>query len=77
MARLGNKKYRCGECGADQFRHWIETTRAARLRCLACGSARMDLVAAGAKKERAERNAARVLGVFSARRSKPRRGKIT
>ena len=51
--RRGKKKYRCGECKFESYHHWIELNRAARLRCPACGSARMELVTKEAKDDQA------------------------
>ena len=60
--KRGSRKYRCDECKAESFHHWIELNRAARLRCPSCGSARMDLVAAEAKADRASLQRVRVSG---------------
>lgn len=62
MARRGTKKYKCGECGVESWHHWIERNRAARLRCTACGSARMELVSEAAKEETATASTVRVKG---------------
>ena len=62
MSRRGTRKYRCGECSAESFHHWIERNRAARLRCPACGSARMDLVTAEARDDAASLQRVRVAG---------------
>lgn len=58
----GRKKYRCDECDVESFHHWVELNRAARLRCPACGSARMELVTKAAKDEAAAAQAVRVEG---------------
>ena len=58
----GTKKYRCEECQAESFHHWIELNRAARLRCPACGSARMEMVAREAKEDAASLQQVRVEG---------------
>lgn len=60
--KKGNRLYRCDECKAESFHHWIELNRAARLRCPACGSARMDLVSEKAKEDAADLQAVRVVG---------------
>lgn len=60
--RRGQKKYRCGGCNTESFHHWIELNRAARLRCPACGSARMELVTPEARREAADAQAVRVEG---------------
>lgn len=60
--KRGQKKYRCDECKAESFHHWIERNRAARLRCPACGSARMDLVSREARAEAVAAQQVRVLG---------------
>ena len=64
--RRGQKKYKCGECGAESFHHWIELNRAARLRCPGCGSARMELVTQEARKEAAAAMDNQVFGLRSA-----------
>lgn len=53
MAKRGTRKYRCGECGEAQFKHWVERNRAKRLTCIACGSARMELTSDEAKRDAA------------------------
>lgn len=45
----GKKLYRCDECKVARFVHWTETAQAARLRCRACGSARMEISVMGAE----------------------------
>lgn len=54
--RLGStkdkRKYQCQECQACQYVHWTELNRAARLRCTACGSVRMEPHSRGAKEDR-------------------------
>lgn len=48
MARTNGKRlYRCAECGRGTFFSRREENRAARLRCSACGSARLEISAAG------------------------------
>ena len=51
MAKPGQRKYQCGECKATQYEHWTARVRAARIRCTACGSARMDLTNEAAKRD--------------------------
>ena len=58
----GQRKYRCGECKAESFHHWIERNRAARMRCPGCGSARLELVTKEAKEEAADLQRVRVEG---------------
>lgn len=62
MSMLGRRKYRCDECKVESFHHWIERNRAARIRCPACGSARLELCSDEAKDELADRNLTRVNG---------------
>ena len=63
MANMkGRRKYRCDECRNESFHHWVEINRAARLRCPACGSARMDMTNDEAKKDAASLQAVRVAG---------------
>lgn len=54
----GKKLYTCGECGKKQFIHWKETIRAGRLRCIGCGSARMEVSQMGAESNAEVRAAA-------------------
>ena len=61
MAR-GKRKYLCDDCKVESMHHWIELNRAARMRCPACGSSRLELVTAEAKDEAANRQAVRVTG---------------
>lgn len=44
----GKRLYRCDECRTARFVHWTEANRAGRLRCMACGSARMTISGDGA-----------------------------
>lgn len=62
MAKRGIRKYVCDECKAESFHHWIERNRAARMRCPACGSARLELVTKEGKDEAAQAQRNRVLG---------------
>lgn len=52
MTRKGKRKYRCGDCGNEQYIHWIELNRASRPRCTGCGSHNLDLITKEAKEER-------------------------
>lgn len=56
MARKGSlkgkRKYRCCDCGADQFLHWTALIRRFRPRCVRCGSYGLDPVTQEAKEER-------------------------
>lgn len=63
MAR-GTKKYRCEDCGAESWHHWIERNRAARMRCTGCGSSRLEMVT---KKAKDEAVAAQTVGVVGHR----------
>jgi len=44
----GKRLYRCDECKTARFVHWTEASRAGRLKCMACGSARMLISSDGA-----------------------------
>ena len=46
----GKRRYSCDECGAMTFFTKREEDRAARLRCNGCGSARLMVSQAGAKR---------------------------
>jgi DNA-directed RNA polymerase subunit RPC12/RpoP len=49
--RSGKWKFRCGECGTENYFDSVELRgRASRPRCTACGSYRLDRVADRAKK---------------------------
>lgn len=48
-ATLGKKRFKCGECQAVFFASRKEMSRAARLKCPGCGSARVEISEAGAK----------------------------
>lgn len=43
-------KYRCGECGTEQWVSLYQFARASRPRCSSCGSLALDLVSDEAKK---------------------------
>jgi len=42
MARRGEIKVVCADCGAEQLQHWTARARHTRDRCMSCGSARLD-----------------------------------
>ena len=46
-ATRGKRLYTCEECGKGSFFSWKEENRAARLRCTACGSARLAVSGMG------------------------------
>lgn len=48
----GKRKYRCEDCGNEQFLHWKELIRRSRPRCLACGSYRLEPITKEAREER-------------------------
>lgn len=48
MGQPGQRKFKCAECGETQMIHWLERSRAARLRCCFCGSLAMDPFSEGA-----------------------------
>jgi DNA-directed RNA polymerase subunit RPC12/RpoP len=58
----GRRLYRCDECRAESYHHWVERNRAARMRCPACGSCRLELVSEEAKQDQASLNQVRVAG---------------
>jgi DNA-directed RNA polymerase subunit RPC12/RpoP len=60
--RRGRRKYRCEECKEESFHHWIERNRAARMRCPACGSARLELCSPEARQDQASLNRVRLAG---------------
>ncbi len=53
MWTKGKRKYRCQECGHEQYLHWTERDRRSRPRCMGCGSARLDPASQGAKEDEA------------------------
>lgn len=75
--KKGKRLHKCGECGHTQYVHWTAAERAARVRCEACGSARMEMSTGGAKAaaERlaaARQRAARIDGNTPAPKIPPR-----
>lgn len=44
MARRGRFKYKCADCGYEQFVDSVERARRTRPRCMGCGSAALDPV---------------------------------
>lgn len=46
----GKRRYKCTECGTHTFFSRREESRAARLRCSGCGSARLEISVQGAEK---------------------------
>jgi DNA-directed RNA polymerase subunit RPC12/RpoP len=62
VPQRGTRQYVCDECKAKSYHHWLERNRAARLRCPACGSARLELVTEEARREQASRNEVRLAG---------------
>jgi transposase-like protein len=45
----GSRKFQCEECKAIRFVHWAERNRAARPKCMKCGSTRLEPASEGAK----------------------------
>lgn len=54
--------YECEECRVRRWVRWVELNRAARPKCMACGSTRLELVSEDAKKDRARLNRERLTG---------------
>jgi len=54
--------YECDDCHARRFVSWVEQNRAAKPRCMGCGSTRLELVSDDAKEDRARLNAERITG---------------
>ena len=79
MSTKGRRTYLCDECKERSMHHWIEKNRAARMRCPACGSARLELVSDEAKQEQADQQKARVEGHrdMSITRSRRKNRKVT
>lgn len=65
MGRRGKHKYVCDECKAESWHHWIELNRAARPKCPACGSSRIEPCTAAARDAAVLAQTARVFGVPS------------
>ena len=63
------KLYRCDECGAQRFVAWVESIRASRPRCMACGSTRLNLVSEAAREDSARLQRERIAAVDSDRPS--------
>lgn len=49
MANTGKHRYTCYDCNRVQMLHPIAFTRAARVKCVECGSIRLDPSPTGAK----------------------------
>ena len=60
--RRGQRKHKCGECGTTAAYHWIEKTRAARMRCIGCGSTRLEIVSEEGKKDALQKQLVAVEG---------------
>ena len=58
-----NFKYRCEDCGTEQFHNRFSFTRAARVRCVGCGSTRLDEVTPEATNRRLIAQTAGIVGV--------------
>lgn len=43
--------YQCDDCGTRRQVAWVETLRAAKPKCMACGCTRLELVSDEAKKD--------------------------
>ena len=54
--KVGERMFRCEECGHRQYEHWIVRTRAARPRCPGCGSLRYEPYTKEAKDDIADLN---------------------
>lgn len=54
--------YECEDCHARRFVSTREANRAARPKCLRCGSIRLELVSEDARNDRASLNAVRIAG---------------
>ena len=54
----GKRLFSCGECGNTQFESLMAINRAARIRCVRCGSARMEISGAGATRLAQQRDVA-------------------
>ncbi len=52
MGNKGKRKYQCEDCKSTFMVHWIEFNRAARPRCIACGSACIEPYSPRAKEDR-------------------------
>jgi hypothetical protein len=38
----GKRMWKCQDCGVRRFVHWVELNRRGRLKCMGCGSIRME-----------------------------------
>ena len=47
----GSRKFQCDECKTIRFVNSMERVRAAKPRCMNCGSTRLEPVSEGAKQE--------------------------
>ena len=62
MSGKGKRLYQCDDCHEQQFIHWVELNRAAKPRCLKCGSSRLEMVSPEAVKEMLNRQQRRSEG---------------
>jgi len=58
MKTRGKCLFRCDECKSSQYEHWTAENRRARIRCNACGSARMEKSGRGQNDEAERQRAA-------------------
>jgi hypothetical protein len=58
----GKRLYECEECRERRFVAWVELNRAAKPKCLGCGSTRLELVSDDAKEDRQRLQRERVAG---------------
>lgn len=54
--------YECDDCKTRRFVDFLELNRAAKPRCMNCGSTRLELVSEDAKADRARLNVERLTG---------------
>jgi len=70
MGKRGKRKYICEDCKVESWHHWIELNRAARMRCPACGSTRLEPLTASGKDAAALAQTASVFGAPSTARQR-------
>lgn len=54
--------YECDDCHERRYVDKMEANRAAKPRCMKCGSTRLEIVSKDARKDRARLNAERIAG---------------
>ena len=60
--QVSRRLYECDDCHERRMVSWIELNRAAKPKCMGCGSTRLELVSEDAKKDRQRLQEERLTG---------------